>query len=199
MKQYKLKKDFLHIKSWTIVDIFKRKDKWIISITKYVISIKDWLIAEIVDSTHFVFEEYFEEIKEERKSIFNLEEWDKYYYLYIHWEVGLYTYEDTNFDNNTIGVWNAFLTKEEAEKESERRKAIQKIKKYCWENKIKYKENVSDETFYIGITYDSENEEFYPSTCTDHIDYWVLFFDSYEDVDKVINNCKSELKILFDI
>jgi len=39
-----------------------------------VISIKDWLIAEIVESTKFLFEDYFEEIKEEKKSIFNLKE-----------------------------------------------------------------------------------------------------------------------------
>ena len=64
MKKYKLKKDFLYLKVWTLVDIFKKKDEWLISVTKYVISIKDWLIAEIVDSLNFVFDEYFEEIKE---------------------------------------------------------------------------------------------------------------------------------------
>ena len=64
MKKYKLKKDFLYLKVWTDVDIFKKKDEWLISVTKYVISIKDWLIAEIVDSINFTFDEYFEEIKE---------------------------------------------------------------------------------------------------------------------------------------
>lgn len=64
MQKYKLKKEFLHLKAWTVVDIFKKKDEWLISVTKYVISIKDWLIAEIVDSINFAFDEYFEEIKE---------------------------------------------------------------------------------------------------------------------------------------
>ena len=64
MKKYKLKKDFLYLKVRTVVDIFKKKDEWLISITKYVISIKGWLIAEIVDSINFVFDEYFEEIIE---------------------------------------------------------------------------------------------------------------------------------------
>lgn len=71
MQKYKLKKEFLHLKAWTVVDIFKKKDEWLISVTKYVISIKDWLIAEIVDSINFAFDEYFEEIKEP-KSIFNI-------------------------------------------------------------------------------------------------------------------------------
>ena len=64
MKKYKLKKDFLYLKVGTVVDIFKKKDEWLISVTKYVISIKDWLIAEIVDSINFAFDEYFDEIKE---------------------------------------------------------------------------------------------------------------------------------------
>ena len=68
MKKYKLKKDFLNLKAGTVVDIFKKKYEWPISVTKYVISIKDWLIAEIVESTKFSFEDYFEEIKEEKKN-----------------------------------------------------------------------------------------------------------------------------------
>ena len=194
MKQYKLKKDFLHLKAGEAVDILNKKDEN--NVTRYIISIDDWIISEIVDSTHFVFEEYFEEIS---KNIFDLQKWDGYYYLFSDWDIGLRYYYWDEVYKDIVENWNAFLIKEEAEKEVERRKAIQKIKKYCWENKIKYKENVSDETFYIGIIYDSEDEEFYPSTCTDHIDYWFLFFNSYEDVDKVINNCESELKILFDI
>lgn len=198
MKKYKLKKDFLHLRAGDVVDVFKRKDEWPISITKYVISIKDWLIAEIVDSTHFVFEEYFEEIKEERKSIFNLEEWDKYYYLYIHWEVGLYTYEDTNFDNNTIGVWNAFLTRQEAKKEVERRKAIQKIKKYCWENNIKYKENVSNNGFPFYIRNNKKRWlEYWFENFNDFIT-WFLFFDNIDNCNTVIKDCLGDLKVIFE-
>ena len=196
MKKYKLKKDFLYLQAGKIVDIEKKKNEN--NVTRYVISIEDWIISEILDSTHFVFDEYFEEI-ETPKNIFDLQEWDKYYYLYSDWYIDHLTFVDDIYDKKYISNWNVFLTIEEAEKESERRKAIQRIKKYCWENKIKYKENVSDETFYIGIIYDSEDEEFYPSTCTDHIDYWVLFFDSYEDLENIVKNCEKELEIIFDI
>lgn len=199
MKQYKLKTDFLHLKAWTVVDIFKRKDEWPITVTKYVISIKDWLIAEIVESTKFSFEDYFEEIKEEKKSIFNLKEWDEYYYLFSDWDIGLRHYYWPGAYKDLIENWNAFLTKEEAEKESKRRRTILNIKKYCFENNIEYKENVSDDIFYIGITYDSENEEFNQSVFTDHIDYWVLFFNSYEDLENIVKNCEEELKIIFGI
>lgn len=75
MQKYKLKKDFLNLKAGTVVDIFKKKYEWPISVTKYVISIKDWLIAEIVESTKFSFEDYFEEIKEEFEK--PLEAWIK--------------------------------------------------------------------------------------------------------------------------
>lgn len=199
MKKYKLKKDFLYLKTGDTVEITRVKDLWA-GLPRYIISKNQWIIAEILDSTHFVFEEYFEEEKEEKKSIFNLKEWDGYYFLKSNWYIiCLDRYDWTELDKDIVANGNAFLTKEEAEKEVERRKAIQRIKKYCFENNIQYKENVSDETFYIGIIYDYEDEEFYPSTCTDHIDYWFLFFDSYEDVDKVINNCKSELNIIFDV
>ena len=195
MKKYKLKKDFLYLQAGKIVDIEKKKDKN--NVTRYIISIEDWVIAEIIEATHFVFDEYFEEIKP--KNIFDLQRWDGYYYLFSDWDIDSRDYYWDETYKDLIENWNAFLTKEEAEKEVERRKAIQRIKKYCFENNIQYKETVSDETFYIGIIYDYEDEEFYPSTCTDHIDYWFLFFDSYEDVDKVINNCKSELNIIFDV
>ncbi|ATU04892.1 hypothetical protein BKN14_00340 [Candidatus Gracilibacteria bacterium HOT-871] len=146
-----------------------------------------------------MFDEYFEEITEEQNSIFNIKEGDIYYSICDDSDVESIIFENDSYDNKYIQSGNAFLTEKEAEKEVNRRKAIQRIKKYCFENNIQYKENVSDETFYIGIIYDYEDEEFYPSTCTDHIDYGFLFFDSYEDVDKVINNCKSELNIIFDV
>lgn len=198
MQKYKLKKDFLNLKAGTVVDIFKKIDEWTISITKYVISIKDWVIAEIVDSTHFVFEEYFEEEKEE-KSIFELQEWDKYYIINCDWNIGLCDYDWWNLDRKFIKTWNIFLTKEEAEKELARRQAIQRIKKYCYENNIEYKENVSNNDFPFYII-KNKKKWFEPSSWHVNDSYtWFLFFDNYKDINKIIENRLDDLKIIFEV
>lgn len=197
MQKYKLKKDFLHLKAGDVVDVFKRKDEWPISITKYVISIKGWLIAEIVESTKFSFEDYFEEI-EERKSIFNLREWDKYYYLYSDWYIDYITFEDDDYDKKYIKNWHAFLTKKEAVKELERRKAIQKIKKYCWENDIKtdYDEDYNSRLFYMETDWEFEgqiNFDSFPPL------YSPIWYFSRENADKILEKFEKELKIILDV
>lgn len=198
MKKYKLKKDLLHLRAGDVVDVFKRKDEWPISITKYVISIKGWLIAEIVESTKFSFEDYFEEI-EERKSIFNLKRWDIYYSICDDSDVESIIFENDSYDNKYIQSWNAFLTEEEATKEVERKKAIQKIKKYCWENNIKYKENVSNNGFPFYIR---NNKKKWLEHWFEHFNdsyTWFLFFDNYKDINKIIENCLDDLKIIFEV
>ena len=198
MKKYKLKKDFLHLRAGDVVDVFKRKDEWPISITKYVISIKGWLIAEIVESTKFSFEDYFEEI-EERKSIFNLKRWDIYYSICDDSDVESIIFENDSYDNKYIHRWDAFLTEEEATKEVERKKAIQKIKKYCWENNIKYKENVSNNGFPFYIR-NNKKKWLEPSSWHVNDSYtWFLFFDNYKDINKIIENCLDDLKIIFEV
>lgn len=199
MKQYKLKTDFLHIKAWTVVDISKRKDEWTISITRYVISIKDWLIAEIVESTKFSFEDYFEEVKEEKKSIFNLKVWDRYYLISDNAYVEYITFENDGCNDNFIDIWNVFLTEEEAKKEVKRRKAIQKIKKYCWENNIEYKENVSNNDFPFYIMKNKKKWfEPWSGNINDSYD-WFLFLESVNDCNKIIRDCEEYLKTIFEV
>lgn len=199
MKKYKLKKDFLYLKVWTILDIFKKKDEWTISITRYVISIKDWLIAEIVDSIHFVFDEYFEEITEEQNSIFNIKEWDIYYSICDDSDVESIIFENDSYDNKYIQSWNAFLTEKEAEKEVKRRKAIQKIKKYCWENNIEYKENVSNNDFPFYIMKNKKKWfEPWSGNINDSYD-WFLFLESVNDCNKIIRDCEEYLKTIFEV
>ena len=201
MKQYKLKKDFLHLKAGTVVDIFKKKYEWPITVTKYVISIKDWLIAEIIGWIYFSFEDCFEEIKEEEKpkSIFNLKEWDEYYYLFSDWDIGLRHYYWPGAYKDLIENWNAFLIKEEAVKESERRRAIQKIKQYCWENNIEYKENVSNNDFPFYIMKNKKKGfEPWSGHINDSYD-WFLFLESVNDCNKIIKDCEEDLKTIFEV
>ena len=198
MQKYKLKKDFLNLKAGTVVDIFKKKYEWPISVTKYVISIKDWLIAEIVESTKFSFEDYFEEIKEEKKSIFNLKGWDEYYYLFSDWDIGFRHYYWPEAYKDLIENWNAFLIKEEAVKEWERRRAIQKIKQYCWENNIEYKENVSNNDFPFYIR-NNKKKWFEPWSGNINDSYdWFIFFESVNDCNTVIKDCLGDLKVIFE-
>ena len=197
MKKYKLKKDLLHLRAGDVVDVFKRKDEWPISITKYVISIKGWLIAEIVESTKFSFEDYFEEI-EERKSIFNLKRWDIYYSICDDSDVESIIFENDSYDNKYIQSWNAFLTKEEAEKESERRRAIQRIKKYCWENDIDidYDEEYNSRLFYIEVDWEFEgqiNFDSFPPL------YSPIWYFSRENAEKILEKFQEELKIILDV
>ena len=199
MKQYKLKKEFLHLKAWTVVDIFKKKDEWTISITRYVISIKDWLIAEIVDSIHFAFDEYFEEITEEQNSIFNIKEWDIYYSICDDSDVESIIFENDSYDNKYIQSWNAFLTEKEAEKEVNRRKAIVNLKKYCFDNNIKYKENVSDNDFPFYIM-KNKKKWFEPWFGNINDSYtWFLFFNDVDDCNRIIKDCEQDLKIIFEV
>ena len=198
MQKYKLKKDFLHLKAGTVVDIFKKKYEWPISVTKYVISIKDWLIAEIVESTKFLFEDYFEEIKEEKKSIFNLKEWDEYYYLFSDWDIGLRHYYWPGAYKDLIENWNAFLIKKEAVKEWERRRAIQKIKQYCWENDIKtdYDEDYNSWLFYMETDWEFEGQINFDSF---PLLYSPIWYFSRENADKILEKFGEELKIILDV
>lgn len=198
MKKYKLKKDFLYLKTGDTVEITRVKDLWA-GLPRYIISKNQWIIAEILDSTHFVFEDYFEEIKEEKKSIFNLKGWDEYYYLFSDWDIGFRHYYWPEAYKDLIENWNAFLIKEEAVKEWERRRAIQKIKQYCWENNIEYKENVSNNDFPFYII-KNKKKWFEPSSWHVNDSYtWFLFFDNYKDINKIIENCLDDLKIIFEV
>ena len=193
MKKYKLKKDFLYLQAGKIVDIEKKKDKN--NVTRYIISIEDWIISEIVDSTHFVFEEYFEEIS---KNIFDLQRWDGYYYLFSDWDIGSCDYYWDEVYKDMVENWNAFLTKEEAEKESERRKAIQRIKKYCWENDIDidYDEEYNSRLFYIEVDWEFEgqiNFDSFPPL------YSPIWYFSRDNAEKILEKFEKELRIILDV
>lgn len=200
MKKYKLKKNFLYLKTGDTVEITRVKDLWA-GLPRYIISKNQWIIVEILDSTRFVFEEYFEELKEEGKpkSIFNLKKWDKYYYLFGDWDIGLYYNYWTEIDKDIVKIWSAFLTEEEAKKEAERRKAIFNIKKYCFENNIEYKENISDADYCTTIKYNFSNDVFSCIFLNTFNTYWFLFFAYEDDVQKIIDNCLDDLRIIFEV
>lgn len=64
---------------------------------------------------------------EKPKSVWNLKKGDKYYCLSEYCKISLFIWDDTPFDKNVLESGNAFLTKEEAEFECERRKIEAKM------------------------------------------------------------------------
>ena len=72
---------------------------------------------------------WIEEIKEQ-KSIYELKDWDEYYYIYD--KIQKLIIEDNlnkKLYEKDLEQWNAFLTRQEAEQELNKRKALSKIRK----------------------------------------------------------------------
>lgn len=194
LKMYKLKKDLLNLKAWDIVNIHKA-DLWY---TRYTIVYQWHIVCEISNNILFNFDDYFEKVKDP-KNIFELEKWHKYFTLDDNWYVFEHRYYNDTWDKRYIESWNAFLTKEEATKEVERRKAIQRVRKFMYENNIQNKEFKPYEHNYI-ILYNALDKnffmEYYEGFCVTN-DLW--FFKTYDDCKKIINNCLNDLKIIFEV
>ncbi len=131
---YKLLKDLPFTEKWTIFTAEWEMEDWNINnqIEPMIVNgRKDELIWE-----------WFEEIKEV-KSIYELEMGDNYYCIIdiqvIKTEVCEMTQEEYDKcllqdHEKQAQFWNAFLTKEEAETELEKRKSLAAFKKYCFDN-----------------------------------------------------------------
>jgi len=194
MKKYKLIKELPGFPVWTIFQY-----DWV-----NVIASINWAVVSI----HLAFQEairnlleekndnWLEEIKEEPKSIYELKEGDTYWYA---WEdlSEEYIVDNICLLKNSIYAWNVFLTKEEAEKEREKRKALAKIKRWIWENKIE----LSKDVWYlikklVGGYVDSNNLFIVLDSYK-----WVneIVFNTEEDAEECLKKCENEWEILFDL
>lgn len=194
--KFKLKKDLPTWKVWEEMWIW---EDWCLYGTT-----KEWDVIMVYHvSTLLNFNilnsDWFDKIEETKKSIFDLEETDMFFSIdregYIQkinlfWISTLKTLQD---------IWNVFLTEEEAEVELERRKAIQRIKKFMWENNIKNREFKQHEDNYT-ILYDSLDEffniEYYE---TSYLINTLWYFERFEDCQKIIDNCLDDLKIIYNV
>ena len=189
MIKYKLLKELPWIEVWTVFTVddtkVRRKD-WYNS-TNYVNS---YFWKELLNK------EWFEEIKEV-KSIYDLKDWDEYFYINE-----IYRVRDCEFNKiesqHDLFFWNAFLTKEEAETELKKRKAMANIKKWSHDNDCRH-----------GWKYSQEWE----------VDYWVIlhenklswtddvfvkhphktYYSSINKVEQALKELEAEYKILFNI
>ena len=186
MTKYKLLKELPGIEVWTVftVDDTKvRRNDWYNS-TNYVNS---YFWKELLNK------EWFEEIKEV-KSIYELKEWDKYYFINEHCKI----------DNSSADIvndrlyWNAFLTKEEAETELKKRKAMATIKKWSHDNDWGYEWKYSQEwevNYWVIL---HENKLSWTDDVFEKHPH-KTYYSSINKVEQALKELEAEYKILFNI
>ena len=169
MTRYKILKDLLWLEAWKIIE------------------------NEKIFSLSYLKENWWLEEIKESKSIYNLEHWDKYYYIdncitvensYWYWDVD---------DYSILETWNVFLTKEEAEKELNKRKALSKIKRWIWKNEIELSKDFDWYTIYAIPEEVVVWENLY---CRN--EFGIIFY-SKEDAKKCLEECKQEREILYEL
>ena len=165
------------IRSWK-----KIYDWWIeYNIQYFILHDKDKL--EVSDNMEF---------KSKPKTVFDLKYWDEIWSIDIDWEIVSIDYYKSNV------YCNIFITKEEAEKELEKRKAIFNIKKYCYDNNIEIRNEFIYRKDNYNITYNYHGFDY--NWCEEINELNLIwFFNNDLDTNKVIDNCKEDLNILFNI
>jgi hypothetical protein len=121
-------------------------------------------------------------------------------YWYIDHFGNLSNYVWYGKDNTAIDIGNYYRTKAEAHKELERRKALQRIRKYIHEN-MPFKYNIN------GV--DTDRYAFFYNGATRSIDitknYYLhnqpdwLYVGSEEDAEKLIEDMEEDLKIYLGV
>jgi hypothetical protein len=102
-------------------------------------------------------------------------------------------------DNYDYYMGNYFLTREEAEKQAKKMKALYNIKKYIIDNGLYFEPDWSDgNQAKFSIVCDKGNFHFIV-THDWNSPLQIGYFKSKEDVEKVINTCKEDLEILFNL
>lgn len=198
MKKYKLLKDLPWLEAGTIIELWDKIKIW-----EWLIMPKEVYSLLIHHTDELIESWWLEKIEEEPKSIYELKEWDVYFGIPF-WEIEKFTvinYKDApNIYNLQLKVWNVFISYEEAEKELEKRKALAKIKKWIWENKIElwYNRNWLGE-YYYSIAYSLEINDFVVIPQRRIKRLWEITFQNKEDAERCLKECRKEWEILFDL
>lgn len=209
MKIYKLLKDLPLAKTGEEVEIY---EKWkdLIRIYKKPNNNRSWILICQIEKENI--SEWLEEIPQKPKSIWDLKEWDDFYFI-----INSIIFENIVTDcvsfKDYLKEWNVFLTKKEAEAELEKRKAIQRVRKYCYENNIKLfsdeeikeilEKNVgahySEVIIFYFIHYKMNFKKFDYSCLSLTRNQECLYFEKEKDIKKVIVNCETDLRIIFNV
>lgn len=196
MKTYKLIKDLPRAKAGEVVIITNAhsNNPWILKINKWNEDETQRPRLAFIHKNDI--SEWLEEVKP--KTIWDLEEWDDFYFI-INSSILENIVTDCEDFKDYLKEWNVFLTKKEAEQELEKRQAIQRIKKYCFENNIRNKDFKPHEHNYT-ILYDDLDKNFFIEYY--EVSYFIndlWYFKTYEDCKKIIDNCDADLKIIFNV
>ena len=210
MKKYKLLKD---LPTWKAGEIFILKEDGNLFWNDNGTEVMIYFSATIEKFGILENKEWFEEIPEEPKSVFDLKKGDDYWFISAKnfYSGSVFDYE--KIEKYYLETWNVFATEKEAKQELEKMKAIARIKKYCWGNNIElfsheeinetlknntniYRSNTID-IYYI---YYSAKDKWFNSgfwNVTKYTEYF--YFKKEEDTKQVIENCESDLKIIFNV
>lgn len=129
-----------------------------------------------------------EKIPQKPKTVWDLTEEDMYYYIDCYGEIDS-TFYDCEEDVDIIKCGNAFLTREEAKHEVERRKCESILLKYGTRNFMSLGDKYT-KRYYIGYDYNDNKIEYY-------FRYFLglqgtIYFESKELAKKAIEECGEE-------
>lgn len=196
--KYKLLKDINGSEAGTIFNSILNYDRTHVTWIELIEWKSVWNILDLTRCFSLDNKEWFEEIKEV-KSIYNTVIWDLFY---IYWHRVL-SYTELNGIKKpyywdliweSIKLWDAFLTKEEAETELSKRKAIQAIKKWSWKNDPK---NINNWGWYMRL--DINWDRLVLSEVVMYKIAGVQYYSTSDIVIRALIELEDEYKILFDI
>lgn len=199
MKTYKLKKDLPLAQNGEEVEVSEKWQNLVRIYKKPNNNRSGILICQIKKED---ISEWLEEIPQKPKSVWELKDWDLCYSIRSDNDIIEMKWWFGSMPRVCRDIDFLFLTREEAEKELEKRKAIQRVKKYCWENSIELADidfvNNSDNLKFT-INFNTSTKKFIIIHFCISVNTSIFFFKKEEDAQKVLDNCESDLKIIFNI
>ena len=199
MKKYKLLQEIVWCNWWEIF-----LDDWTIerenketTVSKISNNLKEIQIKALISVIDLSNTEWFEEMKEV-KSIYDLKDWDIYFYINE-----VYRVCDCGFNKiesqHDLFFWNAFLTKEEAETELKKRKAMATIKKWSHDNNDHNYWFVIDSDNFV-ISYDFDYKALRVFSTDPRLKDWNTFYYTSKEIwERAIKELEAEYKIVFNI
>lgn len=193
-KKYKLKRDLPTFKAGTILEISNKGNlvgrgdlisDSIQVLDKYTIG----RFPDILNNS-----DWFEEIPEEPKTVWDLEKWEAYYYIDTDGRV-MYDYWIDTLTDHARREIGAFLTRDEAEKEVARRKAKQVLLRDTKGYKPVWDGTHSNYEVWFGSISSCLGVSNYSTVFTHH-DLW---FASKEDAMASIKEHEKEWKIYLGV
>lgn len=199
MKRYRLKKDLPTFKAG---DIFRLEDSGSLvwhrsdngeSEYKSVVAYMCSTLNKFPD----ILTDWFEEITEESKTVWDLKEGDEYYMIDSFFSasnvVPIWTNSDIDKDVRELG--NAFLTKEEAEKEIARRKAKQILLRDTKGFKADWKNSSQNKTL---VYYDSCDKKLKVIPWSVNV-FGGIYFATSADADESVEKHEKEWRVYLGV